>query len=137
MPEIYHSNLAGAKVLIADDNPINVIILKKFLTKWGIEPDEATNGLEAVQMASNTQYELILMDLQMPEMDGLEAARTIRKIEDKAINSVPIIALTAATVSDVLAEVLEAGMNDAVSKPFNPVNLKEIMELQLRKRTNG
>ena len=73
----------------------------------------------------------------MPEMDGLEAARTIRKIEDKAINSVPIIALTAATVSDVLAEVLEAGMNDAVSKPFNPVNLKEIMELQLRKRTNG
>ncbi|MBC8052580.1 MAG: response regulator [Sphingobacteriaceae bacterium] len=108
-------------ILIAEDNPINQKLIIRVLNKLGYEPDLANNGKEVVQMLSNHLYELIFMDIQMPEMDGLEATRHIRANFAK---QPLIVAMTAnAMVEDRIA-CKEAGMNDYLSKP---INLEELM----------
>jgi PAS domain S-box-containing protein len=111
-------SLKGLDILIVDDNKINVLLVKQFFKLWNIKSDRAENGLIAVEKVKQKNYDLVLMDLQMPEMDGYEATRAIRKL--KGNKSLPIIALTASAVGDVKAEVLKSGMNDYISKPFNP-----------------
>jgi PAS domain S-box-containing protein len=113
--------LDRVQLLLVEDNEINRKVATKFLNKWGIQPDYAHNGVQAIEKIREKEYDLILMDLQMPEMDGYEAARIIR--ETKAQQGIPIIALTASAMHDVAQKIFDAGMNDFVMKPFHPDDL--------------
>ena len=123
--------LSGLKVLVAEDNAINILVIRKALEQWNIVPEIAKNGQEAVQKLEKESYDLILMDLYMPVMDGCQAAKTIRQMVVPRKAQVPIIALTANVSEDVIANVFDAGMNDYLSKPFYPDHLYEkIQKLQ-------
>jgi len=115
----------NASILLVEDNEINKKVARKFLRKWGLEPDMADNGKMAVEMASQHEYDIILMDLQMPVMDGYEAAQKIRQLPGNHYEHLPIIALTASAMTEVRDRALAAGMTDYISKPFNPVELKQ------------
>lgn len=117
------------RILLVEDNQINKLIAGKFLKDWNLQVDYAINGLVALDMVRNNPYALILMDIQMPEMDGYQASAAIRAMGSEPFTSLPIIALTAAIRSDVSAMIFSSGMNDFISKPFNPVDL----HLKLRK----
>ncbi|WP_448517837.1 ATP-binding protein [Rhodoflexus sp.] len=117
-------SLEGLQVLLVEDNETNRTVASKFLEKWGIKPDIAINGLEAIQAVRQQSYHLILMDLQMPEVDGYQATIAIRKREQElGLPPVPIIALTASVLGDVRNKVAQAGMTDYISKPFYPEEL--------------
>jgi len=118
-------SLANLKMLIAEDNPVNVLLMKKLLAKWNIKPVIANNGQHAIEVTLQGDFDIILMDLQMPIMNGFDAAKEIRKLPDPKKSSTPIIALTAAALYDIKDQVLNAGMNDYVSKPFKPEELLE------------
>ncbi|HKZ65168.1 MAG TPA: response regulator, partial [Chitinophagaceae bacterium] len=114
------------RILIAEDNPVNQKIATKILTKLGYQPSVAENGKEALEMVSNGQYDMILMDVQMPEMNGLEATRMIRTcLEIQPI----IIAMTANVMQGDRDACMQAGMDDYISKP---IDLKELLS-QLEK----
>lgn len=108
-------------ILIAEDNEVNQHVIKHILNKMGYKPGMAQNGLEAIEALYKNDYELILMDMQMPVMDGLEATRVIRKDD---IKQPVIIALTANAMAGDEQDCLQAGMNDYLSKP---VKLDELM----------
>jgi signal transduction histidine kinase/CheY-like chemotaxis protein len=114
--------LEGLKVLLVEDNLINVKIAEKILKQWGVNVDVALNGLIAVEKHKSTKYDIILMDLSMPVMDGFEATINIRSID----SSIPIIALTASTSYLSLEKAMQIGINEHITKPFNPreLNLK-------------
>ena len=116
-------SLKGRRVLLVEDNRVNVVVARKFLKKWDLLVDVAENGRVALEKAVQNQYDLILMDLQMPEMDGFEATSKIRQLPDPQKATVPIIALTASALIQVREQVYKAQMNDFVSKPFNPDEL--------------
>jgi len=110
-------------VLIVDDNKINRLLLQKVLSKWGVTCDAAENGVEALdKIKSNLNYDVILMDIYMPEMGGIEATEVIRANPDPYFQNLPIIALTASSENE-LDGVFEAGMNGYVQKPFDPQSL--------------
>ncbi len=109
----------GLKILLAEDNPINMMIARKFLHKWDIEIKEAQNGLEAVELFRANDFDLLLLDLEMPEMDGYTALEEVRKIN----SDIPIIAFTAASFDDMAAKLKLKGFNDYVQKPFKPDDL--------------
>ncbi|MBN1990824.1 MAG: PAS domain S-box protein [Bacteroidales bacterium] len=113
------------RVLLVEDNEINKIIAEKFLVKWGLMVDHAENGQIALDLHSNNPYDLILMDLEMPVMDGYEATEKIRGLADARHRKTPIVALTASAMQDVQKKLYAIGMNDYVLKPFNPLELKE------------
>lgn len=121
-PEIPENGLSLLKVLVAEDNPVNILVIKKTLERWGIVPVIAENGISAVQKLKEEEFDVILMDLYMPEMDGYEATAAIRKM-DGPKSATPIIALTASVSDNVVEKALEAGMNDYLSKPFSPEHL--------------
>lgn len=112
------------KVLVAEDNRINQVVASNFIRKWGMEVEFANNGKEAVEKIRSKSYHLVLMDLQMPEMDGYEATQIIRSMSDPYFAQVPIIALTASAMVEIREKVINAGMNDFVSKPFQPEELE-------------
>ena len=122
--EIKEEEISGLKVIVAEDNLVNQKVMQSFLRKWGVDATIVGNGLEAIEELKKGDFDLILMDLEMPEMDGYEAATFIRNMEDASKKDVPIIALTAAALSDVKEKVYSVGMNDFVTKPFNPVELR-------------
>jgi len=109
----------GIKVLVAEDNAINMSIARRFLTKWGIDVKEAYNGKEAVELFGKHQFDLVLIDLEMPEMDGLTALGEIRKINP----SIPAIAFTAAVYDNMRADLIQKGFREFVPKPFRPEDL--------------
>ncbi|QHT68867.1 PAS domain S-box protein [Rhodocytophaga rosea] len=115
--------LESLRLLLVEDNEINQMIATKFLTKWNIYPDYANNGREAVEKVKQNHYDVILMDLQMPEMNGYEATHTIRSFGEERFKQIPIIALTADAVIDVKERAIAAGMSDFITKPFNPDEL--------------
>ncbi|HAL82131.1 MAG TPA: hypothetical protein DCO83_07755 [Mucilaginibacter sp.] len=117
--------LSNLRMLIAEDNPVNVLLMKKLLSKWKIIPTIAENGEHAIEILQYGNFDIILMDLQMPVLDGFEAAMEIRKLPDPKKANVPIIALTAAALFDIKERVFNSGMNDYVSKPFKPEELLE------------
>ncbi|EWY39555.1 histidine kinase [Skermanella stibiiresistens SB22] len=116
----------GARVLLVDDNQINLRIATIMLTRAGYRVDTAENGEAAVASATATRYDTILMDIQMPGMDGIEATRAIRALPGPA-GAVPIVAMTANAMSGMREEYLSAGMDDYVSKPFAPENFLSIV----------
>lgn len=117
--EIESKDLKNKKILVAEDNKVNRMLVKKFLSSWNAQTYFAENGKEAVEKAQAESYDLILMDIQMPEMDGYEASQLLRQ----AGNKVPIIALTASTMTSDRGKLQQSGMNDFIVKPFNPNDL--------------
>ena len=112
------SSLNGKKILLAEDLALNQFIVERILQENGCTVTSVEDGLQAVQQAQKQQYDLILMDISMPIMDGLEATRIIRKGTDPVKAAIPIIALTANALKGDEATFLEAGMNGYISKPF-------------------
>ncbi len=114
--------LQGFHLLLVEDNLSNQLVAANFLGKVGIKVDSAENGQEALDMVKEKDYDIILMDLQMPVMNGFVATEEIRKLGGR-FKQIPIIALTADVVLDVKERVISSGMNDYLSKPFNPEEL--------------
>ncbi|TKB97254.1 response regulator [Pedobacter cryotolerans] len=121
-------NISSLSILVAEDNPMNTLLMKKLLAKWDITPDFAANGEDAVKLFSTNNYDLILMDIHMPILDGFEATALIRNDANQLKAKTPIIALTASVALDAREKIAQAGINDFVSKPFNPDELKEKLE---------
>lgn len=119
------SLLKGVKILLAEDNVVNQKVMTRFLERWEVEMKVVNNGKEALDAIQECNFDVVLMDLQMPEMDGYEATEKIRKLDDPYKRKVPIIALTAAALKEVREHVYAAGMNDFVTKPFNPADLEQ------------
>ncbi|MDR5891532.1 PAS domain S-box protein [Halomonas mongoliensis] len=113
------NRLRGKKILLAEDNPINQALTRRLLEDLGIEVSLATNGREAIEQLRHQAVDLVLMDLQMPVMDGLEAAQRIR--QDRP--TLPIIALSAAALTEERQQALHAGMNEHLAKPIQPQQL--------------
>ncbi|RYD93406.1 MAG: response regulator, partial [Sphingobacteriales bacterium] len=116
-------SLRGTKILIAEDNQINVILAKQFMAQWDVDCDIAENGQIALMLAKTNDYDMILMDLQMPEMDGYQTTIAIRDLPGDKYQKLPIIALTASAMLDIQDHAFTVGMNDYISKPFNPNDL--------------
>ncbi len=110
-------DLKGLRLLLVEDNRINRMLAFSLLNKWGISYDWAEHGEEAIQLLYENSYDLILMDMQMPVMDGIE---TTLKIRNEMHLDIPIIALTANAFKDDAQRCIESGMNDVVTKPFEP-----------------
>lgn len=121
-------SMSNIRVLIAEDNLVNVMLMKKLFSKWGITPTIAENGERAIEMVQYGNFDIILMDLQMPILNGFDAAIEIRKMRDPKKANTPIIALTASALFDIKERVFSSGMNDYVSKPFKPDELREKMQ---------
>ena len=124
VPENY-SGLEGKKILVAEDNKINFFVANKFLIGWGIIVTHAENGQLALDILEKEDFDLILMDLHMPVMDGIEATRIIRKSDNPRIKNIPIVALTAAIMSESHDKIEDLNINDYVLKPFKPHDLFE------------
>lgn len=116
----------GARILLAEDNEINRIIVGELLEAMGHRVDAAVDGGEAVNMARANDYDLVLMDIQMPEMDGITAARHIRAMTSR--DRLPIVAMTANAMQSDRDRSLEAGMNDHLTKPIDPAVLRAVVE---------
>ena len=120
----------AARILLAEDNPVNQEVAVGILARQGWRVDAVANGKETVRALEEIPYDLVLMDVQMPEMDGLEAAQAIRNDASKVLNrDIPIIAMTAHSMQGDRERCLEAGMNDYVSKP---VSAQELVDMVMR-----
>jgi signal transduction histidine kinase/DNA-binding response OmpR family regulator len=109
---------SARRLLVAEDNPVNQAVAVAILETMGLRVDAVANGLEAVEAVRNRPYDLVLMDVQMPEMDGLTATRRIREL-DAACSEIPIIAVTAHALKGDKERCLQAGMNDYIAKPID------------------
>jgi PAS domain S-box-containing protein len=119
--------LKSAKVLIAEDNLMNQKLISEIMKKWEVNFDLAVDGQDALDKTYQKAYDIILMDVNMPKMSGYEAAERIRLDTLNLNNKVPMIALTAAALQSEKEKVFDSGMNEFVSKPFVPANLKKVM----------
>jgi signal transduction histidine kinase/ActR/RegA family two-component response regulator len=118
-----NDGLSHVRILIAEDNLVNVMLMKKLFSKWNVTPTIAENGERAIELVQYGNFDIILMDLQMPVLNGFDAAIEIRKMPDTKKANIPIIALTASALFDIRERVFNSGMNDYVSKPFKPEEL--------------
>ncbi|HOT76960.1 MAG TPA: response regulator, partial [Candidatus Wallbacteria bacterium] len=120
-------------IILAEDSHINMLLVKTMIKRYipGVEIIETQNGKEVVEAFAGRRADFILMDIQMPVMDGIEAARQIRAGEKNASGSVPIIALTAGALKEEKEKCLAAGMNDFLTKPINPEQLRRVLEKYL------
>jgi PAS domain S-box-containing protein len=127
-----------ARILLAEDNITNQQVALGILKKFGLRTDAVADGAEAVKALETIPYDLVLMDVQMPVMDGLEATRQIRNPQSKLPNhAIPIIAMTAHALQGDRERYLEAGMNDYVSKPVSPQALAEVLARWLPKQNDA
>jgi len=122
------ASLEGTQILLAEDNPVNLAVAKRFLQKWGVTVTEAMNGREAVEKFKPGFFDLILLDLEMPEMDGATALKEIRKIDA----NIPILAFTAAVYDNIHDDLIQKGFTDFIHKPFRPEDLHSKINLQLK-----
>ena len=116
-------SLKNVKVLLAEDNEINQYLACELLKSWGVVTEVANNGFEAIKLWEENDYDIILMDIQMPGKGGIETTRYIRSANNSDKAKVPIIALTANSLKGQKEEYLKKGMNDHLSKPFNDTEL--------------
>jgi CheY-like chemotaxis protein/anti-sigma regulatory factor (Ser/Thr protein kinase) len=116
-------DLRQLKVLVVEDNPINSLLIKKIFSNWNNHPVFASNGYDALEKLKTGAFDVILMDIHMPLLDGYETTKLIRNLPDISRSGIPIIALTASVSNDLYLKIREAGMNDYVNKPFNSDDL--------------
>ena len=116
-------NLKGTRILVAEDNKVNIMVIEKFLSKWQVDFEIAENGLIALNKALENTYDMILMDLQMPVMNGFEASKAIRDSNNPLNKVMPIYALSASTGMDIKNQLGEYGIDGLICKPFNPTEL--------------
>lgn len=128
---------AGIEALLVEDNAVNQKLASALLAKWGVSHVLAQHGEEALAALGARDFDIILMDCQMPVMDGFEATRRIRKMADLVKRSVPIVAMTANAMEGDKERCLEAGMDDYVSKPIAPALLREAIERLVRRRSGS
>ena len=115
------------KILLVEDVVANQLIARKMLEKLGHAVDTVANGLEAIEAINSRPYELVFMDIRMPELNGFETTQIIRKSDNETISQIPIIAMTANATSEDRQECLDAGMNDFISKPLSMERLKKVL----------
>ncbi len=118
----FSDSLSGMSILLVEDNKINQKVATNFLSKWGVQTDIADNGKIAVGMVQQKLYDVVLMDLQMPVMNGIDATKAIRKLGGNYAH-LPILALTASAVLEIKDQATIAGLNDFITKPFKPITL--------------
>jgi len=132
-----HYKQFNATILVVEDYPINQEITKELLEMMGCDVDVVDSGAEALEAVRRNTYDLIIMDIQMPEMDGYEATKEIRRIEGTT-KHVPIVALTANALQGDREKCLSAGMDEYISKPFRAAELEAVLLKFLRpKQTAG
>jgi CheY-like chemotaxis protein len=123
-------NLEGLDILLAEDNAINMLLIRELLRRRGHRITEVTTGTDAVKAAAEGAFDLLLTDIHMPGMDGIEAARAIRSAEAQSgRRRIPIVALTADVLEAGKHLCLEAGMDGFLTKPVNPRELEEMLRL--------
>jgi two-component system sensor histidine kinase/response regulator len=132
--DILRNDYADARILLVEDNPINREVALALLEDAGLTADIAEDGVEAVARATASHYDLVLMDMQMPRMDGLEAARRLRRIE--GWNVVPIVAMTANAFDEDRRACIDSGMDDFMSKPVEPADFYRLLLLWLGKHVS-
>jgi two-component system, sensor histidine kinase and response regulator len=128
---------AALNVLVAEDNQVNQLVMQRMLAKRGHIVTLAVNGKRAYEAAIVNQFDLIFMDVQMPEMDGFEATAEIRRWELGRNLHVPIIALTAHAMSGDQERCISAGMDGYMTKPVNPAELDEVLRKQSPRHSSG
>jgi CheY-like chemotaxis protein len=126
------NHLASIRILIAEDNATNQILARRMIEKIGYKVDTVANGREAIEAMGRIHYHLVLMDCQMPEMDGYEATKEIRRLENNT-RHIPVIALTANASADERSHCLSVGMDDYLSKPVRFADLTDIVKRWLAK----
>ena len=127
--------LENCRILIAEDNDINSEILVRLLEKSNLKVERVCNGQEAIDAIRKNEenyYQMILMDVRMPVMDGLTAAQIIRREENKQKSNIPIIAITANAFESDVRECLNAGMNSCLAKPISPHDLNEMLATYIK-----
>ena len=122
------ADIQGVRVLLAEDNKINQLVASELLSLMKVELTIANNGLEAIEAVKKQDFDLILMDIQMPEMDGLTAAQAIRNLDKPGVAKIPILAMTANAMDTDYQKSLEVGMNDHLTKPIDPDKLRLALE---------
>ncbi|WP_437227091.1 response regulator [Planctomicrobium sp. SH661] len=130
-----HAQTIPLKILLAEDSPINQRVVLEFLHRWGHQVTVVNNGIDAIQEATRDRFDLVLMDLQMPHMGGIEATAEIRKLETSGDRRLPIVAMTAEAMKGDRQRCLDAGMDDYISKPILSSELFEIITRWIPKET--
>jgi PAS domain S-box-containing protein len=130
--ELNYQSLGNRYVLVAEDVELNQYLVRHIMESWGFTVDVVSNGREAVDKIQQNCYDLVLMDIQMPEMDGMEATRAIRQLSDPVKAAIPIVALTANALKGDSEKYLAAGMNDFLPKPFNEQKLFLVISTNLK-----
>ncbi len=131
-PEMNYSVLGKKKILVVEDMELNQFIARHIMESWGFEVSMADNGSQAIAMIEQNDYDLVLMDIQMPEMNGMEATRKIRMMNNPAKANLPVIALTGNSLNTDSEKYLAAGMNDYLSKPLSEPKLFEVIAENLK-----
>jgi signal transduction histidine kinase/ActR/RegA family two-component response regulator len=125
--EIDFGKFVDLKVLLVEDNKINQLLARQILTSWGVTVELANDGFEAIAKLQRRTFDIILLDLQMPEIDGFEVARFVRKTLKSPANQIPIVALTADAFTETKIRAKEAGMNDFITKPYQQKDLFRVL----------
>lgn len=127
-----YGGLKAKKILLVEDVEMNQYLARYIMESWGCSVDVADNGKMAIDKVSSADYDIVLMDIQMPEMDGMEATRQIRGMHDVVKSSVPIVALTANAQKSECESYLQIGMNDCLAKPFEEASLFTVITKNIK-----
>ncbi|HYG40526.1 MAG TPA: ATP-binding protein [Cytophagales bacterium] len=129
-------SLDGVKILLVEDNMMNQKVVFHICQRFKVDLEMSDNGFDAIEKVKHKEYDVILMDIEMPEIDGYQTTRRI-KAEDNLNSKTPIIALTASSTANVKEKALKSGMVDMISKPFNPVDFYKIISINARNKVAG
>lgn len=131
------NKIKGMHILLAEDNQMNILILKQLLTRREITYEIAMNGQVAIEKVQSGNFDMVLMDLQMPILDGYKATQSIRDLADEKYRELPILAITASAYNEIRKKLMESGMNDYITKPINPEDLYLKIEKHMRIATTN
>ena len=129
--------VTGTRILIVEDNDINRLVINKIMKDWGVQIDNAINGVDAIRKIKENEYDIILMDIEMPEMNGYQCIREIRSNLPEPKKSVPVMAMTAHANKKERDKCIGLGMDDYISKPFDPLDLKQKIVALSKKMIGG